>query len=232
MLAGKGLLFGDDDVGLHGIVNYGYGPPHTLPTLNARAGRLNKYEELEKLQDAGVQTIQFGLSPDDVPGPVLGRNFHHTKGRDIVFLQHHVVTRHSDYFTHLTEKRREFRVWAFRRKCIGVYEKVLRYPRLNGRRGRSREVWNRRNGYAFVFVHPTAAPEEVKNLGKAAVDALGLDFGAADIIEGHDGRYYVLEVNTAPGVEGPRQALVSLVNHIEKWARGGFKRRNGDRDGE
>ena len=40
-------------------------------------------------------------------------------------------------------------------------------------------------------------------LAISAVDSLGLDFGAVDIIwnESED-QYYVLEVNTAPGVEG------------------------------
>jgi len=37
----------------------------------------------------------------------------------------------------------------------------------------------------------------------AAVSALGLDFGAVDIIYNeHENQYYVLEVNTAPGLEG------------------------------
>jgi glutathione synthase/RimK-type ligase-like ATP-grasp enzyme len=32
--------------------------------------------------------------------------------------------------------------------------------------------------------------------------ALGLDFGAVDIIQDDGGNFYVLEVNTAPGLEG------------------------------
>jgi hypothetical protein len=34
-----------------------------------------------------------------------------------------------------------------------------------------------------------------------------------------------LEVNSAPGVEGRRQGITSLVNHIEAWAKGGFRER-------
>jgi len=36
----------------------------------------------------------------------------------------------------------------------------------------------------------------------ASVDALGLDFGAVDLIVSKEGKVYVLEVNTAPGIEG------------------------------
>ena len=83
-----------------------------------------------------------------------------------------------------------------------------------------------------MYCRPQEVSEELTSLGKQAVDALGLDFGAVDIILGADGRYSVLECNSAPGVESPRQAITSLVNHIERWARNGFKRRNGEVDGE
>lgn len=224
MLAARGLLSGP----ARGVVNYGHGGPTNLAQLNARAGTFNKYEELVRLREGRVTVPRFFRYRREVGGfPHLSRRFHHTRGSDIV------VNGHSgDFFTELINKRREFRVWAFRRTCIGVYEKVLTYPRKLGRRGRSREVWNWRNGYAYEFRRAADMPEALKTIGRDAVDALGLDFGAADIIEGTNGTYYVLEVNTAPGVEGPRQALTSLVGHIEKWVRGGFKRRNGDESGK
>lgn len=40
-------------------------------------------------------------------------------------------------------------------------------------------------------------------LAVAAIQSVGLDFGAVDIIYNeHENRYYVLEINTAPGLEG------------------------------
>lgn len=42
--------------------------------------------------------------------------------------------------------------------------------------------------------------ERIENLAVEAVEALGLDFGAVDIIKDTDGNVYVLEVNTAPGL--------------------------------
>lgn len=44
--------------------------------------------------------------------------------------------------------------------------------------------------------------EAVDNEAQAAVEALGLDFGAVDIARAADGRVCVYEVNTAPGLEG------------------------------
>jgi D-alanine-D-alanine ligase-like ATP-grasp enzyme len=51
-----------------------------------------------------------------------------------------------------------------------------------------------------------------------AVNALGLDFGAVDIIyNGHEDKYYVLEVNTAPGMEGETMFsyVCSFLNIME-----------------
>lgn len=225
MLTAKGLLTGE----VKGAVNYGYGGPTTLPCLNRKAGTFNKLQELEMLQAKGVATVPFSRSPMDLAAPVLGRMLHHTRGMDIRLYKVRTVMPEHEYFTQLVPKQREFRVWAFRRKMIGVYEKILTYPNKLGRRGRLKEVWNWGNGYAYSFVHPEQVPANLKSISTAAVDALGLDFGAVDVILGADGKYYVLENNCAPGVEGPRQCLQSLVNHIDKWARSGFKKRNGEK---
>ena len=46
-----------------------------------------------------------------------------------------------------------------------------------------------------------------------SIQALGLDFGAVDLIVGKDGRTYVLEVNTAPGIEG-----ITLERYISAFS--------------
>lgn len=222
MLAEKGLLNGTSQ----GRVNYGYGGPTSLPALNSRAGTFNKLQELQLLAKNGVSCIPFSVNPRELAPPLFGRKVHHTRGTDIVPVQcgrPDPLKRVSDFYTTVIPKKREFRVWAFRGKPIGTYEKTLEYPAKYGRKGRSREIWNWRNGFAYGFVHQDNAPKELKSLGCRAVDAVGLDFGAVDIIEGRDDRYYVLEINSAPGVEGRRQGITSLVNHIEAWVKSGFK---------
>jgi hypothetical protein len=187
------------------------------------------------LRAKGVTTVPFSRSPMDLVAPVLGRSLHHTRGNDIVVYQVRPgmvmrPARRHDFYTQLVPKAREYRIWSFRRKVIGCYEKILAYPRKLGRRGRSREVWNYRNGYAYIFRHPEEIPDALKELARRAVDAVGLDFGAVDMLTDRQGNGFVLEVNSAAGQEGRRQAITSLVNHIERWARGGFKRRNGEQD--
>jgi hypothetical protein len=80
MLAERGLLTG----AARGVVNYGYGGPSNLPTLNARAGTFNKLRELELLRAKGVAMVPFSRSPMDLAAPVMGRSLHHTRGNDII----------------------------------------------------------------------------------------------------------------------------------------------------
>lgn len=64
------------------------------------------------------------------------------------------------------------------------------------------QVRNHANGfiYARTNVDP---PECVLEVAKAALEKLDIDFGAVDVIYNHtEKKAYVLEVNTAPGLEG------------------------------
>lgn len=212
--------------GATGVVSYGVPTKSNLPTLNANAGRLNKYEELQNLQAKGVPTIPFDKEGNLNSRNVFGRNFKHTKGRDIVVFTSpisHRTAAQADYWTGYTPHTREFRVWAYRGLHLGTYEKIRRF-----RRGKRHPlmIWNWRNGYAFEFLPET--PDRLKQIGRDAVAALNLDFGAVDVIQTEDGRYLVLEVNTAPGTQGPRQGLQNLATKIVNWARGGYRRRRGD----
>lgn len=227
MLANRGLLNGH----VQGIVNYGYFPNNMgLPILNEKAGTKNKYEELVALDNAGVTTVPFSKSALDLVAPIFGRKLHHTRGRDILAYKVRPLMKGdklSDYYTEVIPKDKEFRVWVFRDKFLACYQKVKTYvPKGRARRIPNPEVWNWGNGYAYKFVQPDEVSTKLKTLAKNAVSALGLDFGAVDALLSTDGYYYTLEVNTAPGTQGEaRQGVTSLVNHIEKWAKGGFPER-------
>jgi glutathione synthase/RimK-type ligase-like ATP-grasp enzyme len=79
-------------------------------------------------------------------------------------------------------------------------------------------IRNAANGWVFAvndvrFTSPEIE-EKVRSYSVAAVKALGLDFGAVDIIVNKKGtEAYVLEVNTAPGIESPT-VLAAYVEYI------------------
>jgi hypothetical protein len=225
MFAEKGLLTGK----VQGHVNYGYhGNNGGVPTLNVKAGTVNKYQELCILDEKGVRTVPFSRSALDLDAPIFGRKYHHTRGLDIFAYGVKPLLKGdhlSDYYTQIVPKAAEYRVWVFRDKVLATYEKKLEYANKYGRRGRNKEVWNWANGFAYTFVEPGQVDQRLKNISIASVEYLDLDFGAVDVIMGKDNRPYVLEVNTAPGVEGRRQGITSLVNCIERWAKNGMKER-------
>lgn len=110
-------------------------------------------------------------------------------------------------YTTYKKKRSEYRVHVFNGEVIDVVEK---------KRQREAEmtdyesmVRSHHNGWVFCR-DDIQVTDELKNQALKAVGALGLDFGAVDIIYNqHENMYYVLEVNTAPALTG-----TTLDNYI------------------
>lgn len=112
-------------------------------------------------------------------------------------------------YTRYIDKVREFRVHATQFGVIDTQWKV-RDPK---REVTSWKVRSYKNG--FIFQRKGIEPSQARDtLAIQTVKALGLDFGGLDIIEDKQGRFYVLEVNTAPGIEGLSVGLyaVALTN--------------------
>jgi glutathione synthase/RimK-type ligase-like ATP-grasp enzyme len=132
--------------------------------------------------------------------------------------------RHSDFYTRYIPRQSEYRTWVYRRRILGTYQKVLAYPQRYHRIGA-----NHRNGFVFKLVASEAVPAGLREIAAGAVDSLGLDFGAVDILLGVDGLLYVLECNTAPGVEGEdRQVIRALAAKMRRWIELEFPRRKGE----
>ncbi len=117
-------------------------------------------------------------------------------------------------YTQYMKKEAEFRVHAGSGKAIHTQMKL--------RKSNAKEdeaIWNHDNGFSFTSnlegrISDTIL-DQVRALGVAAVAALGLDFGAVDIAW-LDGKGYVLEVNTAPGMEEPTLSkYVTYFNGIQ-----------------
>lgn len=197
--------------------NVRYMPGRTINKRNALLLATDKLAALRKLQESGVPTPN--VYTQDVPVaafPVLGRAATHRQGTDIVLcMQRADLTRaRAAGCTHFSEyipTTAEYRVHIFQGEALKVSEKVFTGDT---------EVYvpyirNFENGYTFR--NPRTVPQTmlriVEQYAAAAVEALGLDFGAVDVLVGDDGYVRVLEVNT-----GPSLAEGTLNVYGEKFA--------------
>jgi hypothetical protein len=117
-------------------------------------------------------------------------------------------------YTKYIFKEKEFRVHVVGKKVIDTQRKI---------KDPDREVvtWKVRshaNGFIYARNNIDPSPER-DSLAIAAIKAVGLHFGAVDIIQDKAGVYYVLEINTAPGLEG--QTVESYAKAFREWVDGG-----------
>lgn len=101
-------------------------------------------------------------------------------------------------------KKNEYRVIVVDGSVVDLKQKRLA---SDAPEDRSRYIRNLNNGWIFSRDNVEYV-EGLNEIGVNAVFALGLDFGAVDIITDKDDRLYVLEVNTAFGLEGTTIELV------------------------
>lgn len=134
----------------------------------------------------------------DLRFPCIGRPDRHMKGRGLWLCRNvdDVIrarrgTRRKRAATHFMEyvdASHEYRVHIFQGKSIRISEKE---------RGSHGETAHG----DYTTIKPTGNVRHVRKAAKKAVAALGLDFGAVDILA-DDNNCWVLEVNTAPGLGG------------------------------
>lgn len=125
-------------------------------------------------------------------------------GRGIVVVEPNDVLPPAPLYTKYFKKRDEYRVHVGAGTILCVQQKRVRRDMADGER--DFRVRNHNNGFVFCTgdVQP---PVVVSDAAVAAVNALGLDFGAVDVgYNVHHDRAAVFEVNTAPGLEGSTPA--------------------------
>jgi len=133
--------------------------------------------------------------------PMVGRPDQHTGGRGFWLCYNHndVMralrgTRRKKAATHFveyinrTQAPREYRVHVFKGKSIRISEKLF------GSTGETAHG-------LYTTVKPTHNVNHVRAAAKKAVAAIGLDFGAVDVLAS-DTECWVTEVNAAPGLGG------------------------------
>jgi glutathione synthase/RimK-type ligase-like ATP-grasp enzyme len=184
----------------------------------------NKLIALQKMQAAGVSVPPFTTDKEVVRQwihegegrvKVVGRRLlNSAEGKGIVIIDNFLDVPDCPLYTKYIPKKKEFRVHVVDGKVIDIQQKV----RKRDAPGPANfMVRNTANGFVF-HRNNLECPGDLEDLAIGAVRSLGLDFGACDIIwnEYHD-KCYVLEINTAPGIEGQsvvkyKDALSALCN--------------------
>lgn len=169
------------------------GPINSRSALNNNA---DKYQALELLDSAGVPVPNYARSIDDLEYPMLGRSESHARGEDInlILQQRDDFLTENDFYTEYIPTYLEYRMHVVDGEVVKVHEKRKRHEAEN-----HPYIRNSETGWVFVNPRETPPPDE---MAVDAVGALGLDFGAVDVVrEENTGDHYVLEVNSAPSLD-------------------------------
>ena len=168
----------------------------------------NKLKSFELFQEAGVSIPQFWNNKEEAhdfqklnKSTIVCRtilNGH--SGVGIILNDGDKPLEDAPLYVNYIPKKQEYRYHVFEGKVIDVQRKArnkeIPDDKVNWK------VRNHDNGFIFmregVEVDDVASKEAIN-----AVACLGLDFGAVDIIWNEkENKYYVLEVNSAPGLTG------------------------------
>lgn len=187
-------------------INFGYVGDSS--GINARAARAsNKRLAFGAFQRGGVPTPRVYSDVRDIDVfPVVGRPDRHRAGSQLYLCRgvDECLTASQRGATHFLEfipDAREFRVHIAFGKSIKIAEKV----------GGVGYIKSRRHGWYFAYPQDFNHKITLRRVAKQAVESLGLDFGAVDVLYS-SGKFYVLEVNTAP-------ALTSQSDTLERYVR-------------
>jgi hypothetical protein len=219
----------------HTICNWGNGrAPSWLGTAASRGVRIlnhpnavnvagNKLSTFQALQRASIAIPEFTthktiaqtwLTAGDIV--VERHNLRGSSGEGIRIVSlddedTEAEIHNAPLYTKFIPKTAEYRVHIFNGQMIDYVQK----KRVSTERRDDTfnpYISSMEHGWVFTRTEVPEVPSVIR-LAQAAVTALGLDFGAVDIMT-YEGRSYVLEVNTAPGLAGT--TLVKYGNALRR----------------
>ena len=198
------------------VINYGQSC-HSA-NLNANVN-FNKVQVQRILEENGIRVPKIfnkGSVLSKREFPILARKNYHSKGKDIIFIASEkdlqkLNSSRYDFLVKYINKKKEYRV-----HILGNYKSIVNVKIPKKEENSDDIVRSRDNGWIQIEYRG----EYVEKLIKIAKDVLKIlkyDFGAVDIILGEDGYFYVLEINSAPGLEDRKlQLYADYFLHEEK----------------
>lgn len=154
--------------------------------------------------------------PDDAYPVVCRTILNGHSGNGIVIANNADEIVYAPLYTKYIKKKDEYRVhvgWDSEALSVVVIA-VQQKRKRNDVEVVNWQVRNHANGFVYCRedVNP---PEAVTQAAKTVFEASGLCFGAVDVIwNEHEQRAYVLEINTAPGLEG--QTVQDYANYFKE----------------
>lgn len=182
---------------------------------------INKLECLTTLKANNVSCLEFTTNKNEAHSWILEEGatvycrtlVSASQGRGIVIANENSdVIPSAPLYTKGVLRAHEYRVHVFKGQVLDFSKKKRRRD-FDG----NDLIKNLANGWVFCR-DGVVLPELVKETAIKAIAALGLDFGAIDILfKERDNKSYVLEVNTAAGIQGTtlekyKQAILMEAN--------------------
>ncbi len=176
----------------------------------------NKLLTLQTLKMYGIPTVEFTTDYNEAlewleTSNVYSRtilNGH--SGNGIVISEGSITP--AKLYTKGMDTRAEYRVHVFNGEVIDYSKK----RRRNGEPATPEQRLVRSLGNGWIFTRGNLRRlKRIEDLAISAVHALGLDFGAVDIVKDRDRDVFVLEVNTAVGLAPT--TLENYKNAIRKY---------------
>ncbi len=190
-----------------------WGPTATSPHTDqqqevAKKLASNKLYSFRKFTEHGISCPKWTTNPQEAllwvtPKQSVVARYLLTShsGRGISIITHenlHETHPIAKLYVQYKKKKHEYRVHVFQGDVIDVTQK----KRRAGFENRDNQIRNHQNGWVYCREGITE-PTDLRQLALDACAALGLHSGAVDIIWNElENKSYVLEINTAPGIEG------------------------------
>lgn len=206
---------------------------HLLAVANA----INKKKCFQILDQSGVSVPEWTDSKctamewiegsEDIETVICRTLLSSTGGNGIVLASTEDEVVDAPLYTLYKKKQHEYRVHVhmingpyyntYEAKVFDIQKKARRLSVPN--ESVNWQVRNHANGFVYSRnnINTNNVPDVVVRQAKAAVGFLELHFGAVDVIYNeHDDKAYVLEVNTAPGLEGQTvNSYVEMLRHYD-----------------
>lgn len=180
----------------------------------------NKLSTLNKLNEYGVNIPNYYTNYNSVPDGqlIVARELlsgHSGRGISVGFKDAGELPRHCGLYTEYIDKVAEYRAIVVNGKVVDFKQKKKRASARDEegnviedtRIEHNEHIWNLDGGYVMCRDN-IEHPEEADVQAIKAMEAVGLIYGAVDLIKNSEGDIYVLEINTAFGLEGSTIQLV------------------------